>query len=98
VTELTPVQRVRAYELAPLLGAVEHGDVWLEADGSSVETAWKTFGVSDPIATVTEEVDLARRAGFIELVAFSPSLGEGGRWELTEVGRAARAFKRETHS
>lgn len=91
--ELTPAQQARARELGNLLGAADHCDLWREPDGSSTLTARDYFGVSDPIDTVTEEVGLAERAGFLVLEPYSTG-GPGGSWRLSAAGEAALAFYR----
>lgn len=83
--ELTPQQITRGRELAPVLRAVAQHEVWQEPDGTSVETLREVFGVSDPIADVTDEVHLAESAGLIEVRPLSA--GAGGAWDLTEAGR-----------
>jgi hypothetical protein len=82
--EVTPAQRTRAWELAPVLRAIRAGEVWQEADGRSVETFAEYFGFADPIADVTEEVACAEATG---LATTRPlSHGVGAAWELTPVG------------
>lgn len=91
---LTPVQRVRARELSWLLGAAEQHDLWQEADGKSVETCVEHFGVSDPIAEVTEECRIAEAAGLIRARPLNP--GTGAAWDLTDVGAVALAELRSS--
>lgn len=84
VVEVTAAQRTRARELAPVLRAIRAGEVWQESDGRSVETYREVFGVSDPIADVTEETAVAEAAGLAAPRALQP--GPGACWELTEAG------------
>lgn len=81
--KITDVRRARCAELAPRLRAVRAGEVWCENDGRAVETFVEYFGVSDPIADVTEEMRLAESAGLAR-----PA---GMRWELTPAGQDALA-------
>lgn len=87
-TELTAAQRAHAREMSHLLAAAEGNDLWQEADGTSVQTDREYFGVSDPIAWVTEECRLAEFAGLLRV-------GSGAAWELTDAGEAALTELRE---
>lgn len=87
--EITDAQRARTWELAPTLRAVRAGEVWMEVDGTSVETFAEVFGLSDPIAEVTEQMKLAESAGLV--VAVPLQHGGGFRWDLTDAGSAALA-------
>lgn len=85
--ELTPVQRVRAFELSWLLGAAERHDLWRKGDGTSIETCAKVFGLSDPIAEVTDECGIAEKAGLLRARPLANAAGAA--WELTSAGIAA---------
>lgn len=69
----------------PLLRAVAGHEVWQNPDRTSVLTDSAYFGLSDPIADVTEEVALAEAAGLIK--ARPLRSGPGAAWDLTEAGR-----------